>query len=272
MLSAGNVRTPQVLSDNHPVQWGVLQAMEGPTQFKPTSHSNSLSCGCRAEVERLTRAQVGIGTLIVFIAMVLVAAIAAGVLISTAGVLQTQAEDTGTESTAQVADALIVITETGEVGDDNVTDLHLGVQPAAGAQEVNLAGLTMQLVGDQNFEQVTIGDDSETNATATGDTDPTDIELNNDPVGSFLVEPISAETDTDVVMTDGSDRYELIIPLGEGSDNFNESTDDQGDLEPLEEGETVQITITTDVGSQTTTFLQVPETLVGNDEGETINL
>ena len=90
------------------------------------------------------RGQVGIGTLIVFIAMVLVAAIAAGVLINTAGFLQNQAEDTGTESTEQVADNLNVITEVGEVGadqagPDQIGELRVGVQPASGADEIGRA-------------------------------------------------------------------------------------------------------------------------------------
>ncbi|MFC7073706.1 archaellin/type IV pilin N-terminal domain-containing protein [Halovenus rubra] len=226
-----------------------------------------------------SRAQVGIGTLIVFIAMVLVAAIAAGVLINTAGFLQTQAEDTGTESTSQVADNLKVITEIGNVSSgDQINQVRLGVQPAAGAGDVNLAQLTLQWVSDDDFANIIVGNESGQNNLATGDVRPGNVVLedtNGDFGEQYLVDVVKAENEDDIVMTDSSDRYEIIVPLAnetvsgdelDGSDSF------LGELNPLEEGESVEVTITNEVGAQTVSFLQVPDSLSGDSEDSNVNL
>lgn len=54
------------------------------------------------------KAETGIGVLIIFIALVLVAAVAASVLIHTAGILQQRADSTGTTTIRQVSTGLVV--------------------------------------------------------------------------------------------------------------------------------------------------------------------
>ncbi|TKX50618.1 flagellin [Halorubrum sp. ASP121] len=176
------------------------------------------------------RGQVGIGTLIVFIAMVLVAAIAAGVLINTAGFLQTQAEATGEESTSQVSDRLQVVSQSGIVdsgGDQiNVTDIDFVVAKAPGAGSIDLNQTSVELIGENGQETFQLD------------------ELGSENVSIFT----SPNADT-VVLTDSSDRAEISVDLGQVS---------YGNLST---GDRLSVTFTTASGATTTSEIRVPTTL-----------
>ena len=177
------------------------------------------------------RGQVGIGTLIVFIAMVLVAAIAAGVLINTAGLLQTQAEATGEESQEQVSDRIQVQSATGNVtGDETVDSVNLTLTKSPGAGDIQLDNVSYQIVTD---DSVTTGVFSDNGTT----------------IGS-----ITAETPEDNVITDRSDRYEVQFNLSTGTDDILDSG--------LSGGESVTITLTTAPGASTIEEIRVPDSLV----------
>jgi flagellin-like protein len=93
------------------------------------------------------KAEMGIGTLIIFIAMILVAAIAAGVLIQTATSLQNKALLTGERSKSQVSTSItpmLVYAEDGSSGHD-VDTFFMKLKLIPGSDPIRLSDTLLEV-------------------------------------------------------------------------------------------------------------------------------
>lgn len=116
------------------------------------------------------RAEMGVGTMIVFIAMVLVAAVAASVLISTANTVREQAQSTGDQAINNVASGFIVQDVIGQVNKTNyqyIDNITIYLRLAAGSPQINMNNVMISLLTDQtNLYQSMATTVSETTFTA----------------------------------------------------------------------------------------------------------
>jgi len=99
---------------------------------------------------RKKRAIMGIGTLIIFIATILVAAVAAGVLISTSGVLQQRALITGTEARKKITNSLEVISilAEGDTSAETVNNFEIYVRLDAGSDPIQMRLFDIQAISE----------------------------------------------------------------------------------------------------------------------------
>jgi len=176
------------------------------------------------------RGQVGIGTLIVFIAMVLVAAIAAGVLINTAGFLQSSAEQTGQESSQQVTNRLQTSIVTGNVtSTPSIDEVNITVNRAPGASSIDLDNVTLSWTGPDGAYTMT-----------------------SDEFDVGTIKGVGSNN----VLDDAEDRAIISIDLG-----------GTGPAE-LNEGESATVHLTTASGGTTTVYISVPQSLSGESAVE----
>jgi flagellin FlaB len=108
----------------------------------------------KRKIKEDEEALVGIGTLIIFIAMILIAAVAATVLINTAEELQARAKTVGTQTIREVSAGIAVESVTGytNTAKTYIEYLAITVRPRAGSKDIDLSLCTLTVL----YENLTV--------------------------------------------------------------------------------------------------------------------
>ena len=134
---------------------------------------------------------IGIGAMIVFIAMVLVAGIAASVLISTSTSLEMQALKTGRETIADVASGIKVEGVEASQTSQLILQMAVEVAPRAGSPDIDLAQAVVEISDSSNKYVLRYGNSRATAASVNGDI--------------FGVSNFGSATDWDIIVLQDAD-------------------------------------------------------------------
>jgi len=163
------------------------------------------------------RGAIGIGTLIVFIAMVLVAAVAAAVLINTSGYLQQRAEATGRQTTQEVSTGIKIDAVTGYAEDiNNMTLMTIQVSLNAGGSRIDLNQTKVYLDNGQKQIVLSYGNARNTISGEVFNTTSSDAwgdDVNGTQFGILIVQDADNSLDSDIPTLTTGDVALLTINL-----------------------------------------------------------
>lgn len=179
----------------------------------------------------MRKGEMGVGTLIIFIALLLVAAVAAGVLIQTAGSLQQKALSTGSQATGQISTNMVVLEVSAVDGQDqNVENFSMITKLAPGSDSIKLDDLTV------TFNTVSESRTLIYNNTA--------VPSGNDFVITYL--QTGANNKTGVVVRGDVIQFDFIAPTA------------------VDQGEYVRINMIPKIGTATQVIFDTPDVMSTN--------
>jgi len=199
--------------------------------------------GEQSRAER-RRAQAGVGTLILLVALLLIAAIAAGVFLNVSQVFQGQSEETGEAVRERFTGELSVVATTGNVttvdGTTGVDRVRFIVTTGGSGQRVAIDETLVVWAGPDGSYQLTAAADPD---------DPASID------GSEFAYVVEQDNDGSApILNARSDRIAVVVRVGSfGTDAV------------VEPGDAVSVTFVTPDGSQTVVRISVPQSVSGRD-------
>lgn len=188
----------------------------------------------KRKIHQNDNASIGIGTLIVFIAMILVAAVAASVIIQTSETLQNRANAVGKQTIREVSSGMKIVDLTGYTDDDKtkIEYLAITIRPRAGSYDLDLNETLVYLQHDNLTVLSLCFDNGTDGVTNTVSTDGIFHTLNHSVLTSTNFGVISVrDQDNSIINSYGIGSNDLAIVII----NLTAAFADTGGLEPSEE-------------------------------------
>jgi len=206
----------------------------------------------------------GIGTMIIFIAMVLVAAVAASLLISTAGDLNQQAQETGRLAQQEVSSGFLVMEVFGidcasgsgpsspGTADGDIDDLYLKIRLNAGSPAIDMDNVIIEVTGESFEASLSLSVSSASSTAYKVEKPSGSIGVIRDPEGHYDSDSDNTDEATDQHIVSQGTVLLVHIDI--------EAIEGTG----LDPQDTVHIKIIPKHGAPTYEEINVPECLTGN--------
>ncbi len=233
-------------------------------------------------------AQAGIGTLIIFIAMVLVAAVAAAVLIQTSGVLQEKAQSTGKQASEEVSSNLMiksieaVRSDDGSSESDTLDLLKLKVALNIGSSDVDLNQVVITITDGDTTNDLVYANNDKTHGDKMSGFDSSNASANLEKLLTatggpgdygkyfFTVEKVRDEdgsfSQSSPVMNAGDLVTVYVSTVSSGAAGTYDNVDDLSNITLLDTGLSITsrtdviLTLTPEMGGATTASFTAPAT------------